>query len=147
MDKIKVIYYSTLGFISAMGSAIANGLGGWDTAIQTLCIIMALDYLTGIIGALFFKNSNKSESGAFNSKASIEGLFKKGLMLLIIYLCNLIDIYMQTNFLRNASIMFFIANDGLSIVENIGLMGVPLPTFIQNAFEVLKNKSENIEKE
>lgn len=143
MDKIKLTYYSVLAGLSALGTSITSYLGGWDTALQTLCIFMAIDYLTGIICALIWKKSPKSENGAFESKASIKGLFRKALILVIVFIGVTLDKYSNTNFIRDGIIMFFVANDGLSIVENLGLMGVPLPQFLKNMFEVLKNSADN----
>ncbi|MFV0351440.1 MAG: holin family protein [Oscillospiraceae bacterium] len=141
--NIKTIYYGGLSILAAIGAWIAAALGGWNAALQTMCIVMAVDYFTGIICALFFKSSTKSESGSFNSKASLIGLLKKGAMLFVVLLAYNLDNLAGTLFLREAVIFFFIGNDGLSIVENLGLMGVPLPSVIKNAFEVLKQKGDN----
>ena len=70
----KTIYIAALGGISVVGSIVANFLGGWDTGLQTLVIIMAIDYITGVLCALVWKKSPKSSDGAFESKASFKGL-------------------------------------------------------------------------
>lgn len=140
MNHVKAAYYGTLAGISAAGSVAASLLGGWDTALQTLCIMMAADYLTGIICALVWKKSPKSKDGAFESKASIKGLFRKaGILLAVLVACQL-DALSGTDFIRNSAILFFTANDGLSILENLGLMGLPVPQAVRNAFEVLRDK-------
>ena len=111
-------------------------------SLQTLCIIMALDYITGIACALIWKKSPKSANGAFESLASIKGLLRKGAMLAVVWVAFNVDKMAGTTFLRDAVIMFFIGNDGLSIVENLGVIGVPLPGLVKNAFEILKKKGE-----
>lgn len=143
--NIKTVYYGVLGALSIAGGVLAQLLGGWDTALQTLCIFMAADYLTGIACALVWKKSPKSADGTFESKASIKGLFRKmGMLLAVLIACRL-DLFMNTTVMRNTTILFFIANDGLSIVENLGIMGLPLPSIIKNAFAVLHSKAQSSE--
>ena len=138
----KTIYYTALGGASAVGAVIANSLGGWDTGLQTLVILMAVDYVTGVLCALVWKKSPKSTDGAFESNASFRGLIRKMVILLCVLVACRVDVYTGTDMARDAVILFFIANDGLSIVENLGIMGVPIPPAIQNAFAALKGKAE-----
>lgn len=138
----KTIYYTVLGGTSAVGAVIANALGGWDTGLQTLVILMAVDYVTGVLCALVWKKSPKSTDGAFESNASFQGLLRKMAILLCVLIACRVDAYTGTELARDAVILFFIANDGLSIVENLGIMGVPIPPAIQNAFAALKGKAE-----
>lgn len=138
----KTIYYTALGGASAVGAVIANALGGWDTGLQTLVALMAVDYVTGVLCALVWKKSPKSTDGAFESNASFQGLLRKMAILLCVLIACRVDVYTGTELARDAVILFFIANDGLSIVENLGIMGVPIPPAIQNAFAALKGKAE-----
>ncbi|MEG2769350.1 MAG: phage holin family protein [Oscillospiraceae bacterium] len=138
----KSIYYTALTVISAVGTTIAQIFGGWDTALQTLVIFMAVDYITGILCAIIWKRSPKTADGAFESKASIKGLFRKAAILFVVLIAYKLDILAGTTAVRTAVIMFFIANDGFSIIENLGVMGVPMPKVIKNAFELLKEKGE-----
>ena len=138
----KTIYYTALGGASAVGAVIANSLGGWDTGLQTLVILMAVDYVTGVLCALVWKKSPKSTNGTFESNASFRGLIRKMVILLCVLVACRVDVYTGTDMARDAVILFFIANDGLSIVENLGIMGVPIPPAIQNAFAALKGKAE-----
>ena len=78
----KTIYYTALGGASAVGAVIANSLGGWDTGLQTLVILMAVDYVTGVLCALVWKKSPKSTNGTFESNASFRGLLRKMAILL-----------------------------------------------------------------
>lgn len=89
-----------------------------------------------------FHNSGKSDSGALESRAGWKGLCRKGVTLLIVLVAAQLDRVIGTTFVRDAVIIAFIANETISIVENAGLMGVPIPSAITKAIEVLKNKSE-----
>ena len=124
------------------GSVIANLLGGWDTALQTILIFMAIDYVTGLVVAGVFKKSTKTDTGALESKAGWKGLCRKGMTLLIILVAAQLDKVTGTEVIRNAVIIGYIANEALSIIENAGLMGLPVPKFITNAIDILKKKSE-----
>lgn len=139
----KEIYYASLGGIAVVGTIIAEALGGWDTSLKVLIIFMAIDYLTGILCALVWKKSPKSESGAFESKASLKGLIRKCAVLILVYIGALLDELTEQTIVRTAVIIFFIANDGFSIIENLGIMGVPMPDVVKNAFELLQMKKED----
>ena len=136
----KEIYYASLGGIAVVGTIIAEALGGWDTSLKVLIIFMAIDYLTGILCALVWKKSPKSESGAFESKASLKGLIRKCAVLILVYIGALLDELTEQTIVRTAVIIFFIANDGFSIIENLGIMGVPMPDVVKNACELLQMK-------
>ena len=139
----KEIYYASLGGIAVVGTIIAEALGGWDTSLKVLIIFMAIDYLTGILCALVWKKSPKSESGAFESKASLKGLIRKCAVLILVYIGALLDELTEQTIVRTAVIIFFITNDGFSIIENLGIMGVPMPDVVKNAFELLQMKKED----
>jgi len=132
-----------LTVIGVAGSAITLLLGGWDTALQTLIIFMAIDYITGLMVAGVFHKSPKSENGALESKAGFKGLCRKGMVLLVVLIATRLDLVIGSNFIRNAVIIAYIANEVISIIENAGIMGVPIPSAISNAVEVLQKKSEN----
>ncbi len=128
--------------IGAVGGAIASVLGGWDTALQVFLIFMGADYLTGLILAGVFKKSDKSENGALESRAGWKGLCRKGLTLLIVLVAHMLDLLTGTAFIRDAVILFFVSNEALSIIENAGLMGVPIPKVLSDAIEVLNRKGD-----
>ncbi len=129
-------------WIGIMGSLVASLFGGWDAAMRTLVIFMAVDYITGLIVAGVFHRSPKSEGGALESRAGWKGLCRKGVTLLIVLVACRLDMVMGSNFLRDAVIIAFIANETISIIENAGLMGIPIPAVIVKAVEVLKKKAE-----
>lgn len=128
--------------IGMTGSFISTLLGGWDTGLATLCILMAVDYITGWIVAGVFKNSEKSESGGLSSTAGFKGLAKKGVMLLFVLMAYRLDLTVGSTYIRDAVIIAFIANEVISITENAGLMGIPIPAVIIKAIDVLKNDAQ-----
>jgi len=143
MDKARALYFSVLTACSAAGAVIAKALGGWDESLQVLITFMAVDYVLGIIIALVWKSSPKTEDGSFESNASLKGLFRKGGILAIVYMAVQIDILAgNSSYIRNTVILFFIANEGFSIIENLGIMGLPMPEVIRNAFAAIKKQSE-----
>ena len=109
----------------------------------TLMIFMGIDYLTGLIVAGVFHTSEKTENGTLESRAGWKGLCRKGVSLLIVLVACRLDVVMGSNFIRDAVVIAFIANETLSIIENAGLMGVPIPAMIVKAVEVLKKKAES----
>ena len=135
-----------LTFIGMVGSGIACLFGGWDAALVTLLIFMGIDYLTGLIVAGIFHNSEKTPNGTLESRAGWKGLCRKGVTLLIVLVACRLDLMIGSNFIRDAVVIAFVANETISIIENAGLMGVPIPAVIVKAIEVLRKKAESEEK-
>lgn len=133
---------ATLGLLALVGSAIVGALGGWDSALQTLVFCIGLDYLSGMVVAGVFKRSDKSGDGALDSRAGFKGLCKKGAELVLVLVGVRLDRLLGGDWARNAVILFLIGNEGLSILENLGLMGVPYPAFLQDALEVLRERGD-----
>ncbi len=123
-----------------VGAWIAALLGGWNSALGTLLIFMAADYITGLLVAGVVKKSEKTASGGLDSRIGWKGLCKKGVVLLFVLIAHRLDIVIGTDYIRNTVIIGFIANELISIVENAGLMGIPLPAPIKKAIEILQNK-------
>ena len=135
-----------LSLIGLIGGAIAALFGGWDTALQTLVIFMAIDYITGRVVAGVFHASPKTKTGALESKAGWKGLIRKGETLLIVLVACQLDAVIGGSFVRDAAIIGFSANEAISIVENAGLMGLPIPAAITKAIDILKQRAETPEK-
>ena len=133
---------SLCSLLGLIGSTIANFFGGWDAALTTLLIFMGIDYLTGLIVAGVFHKSSKTESGSLESRAGWKGLCRKGVTLLIVLVACRLDMIINSNFIRDAVVIAFVTNETISIIENAGLMGVPIPAVIVKAIEVLKKKSD-----
>lgn len=129
-----------------IGSGIASLFGGWSTGMNTLMICMAVDYISGLVVAGVFRTSNKTETGALESLAGWKGICRKGMTLLIVLIAHRIDLIIGTSYIRDAVIIGFITNELISIVENAGLMGIPLPAVLTKAIDVLQKKAE-VEKE
>lgn len=125
-----------------IGSGFASFFGGWSTGLNTLIIFMVIDYLSGLVVGGVFHKSTKTETGALESNAGFKGLCKKGMILLYVLVAYRLDLIIGTNYIRDAVIIGFAANEAISIVENAGLMGVPLPTVITKAIDVLVKKGD-----
>ena len=123
---------------ACVGAALSWAFGGWDAALAALVICMAVDYISGSIVALVFHNSTKTETGAYNSAYGLKGLCKKGLMLLFVMVGVQIDLLLGADYIRDAVCIGFCANEILSIVENLGLAGVPMPQAVTKALEQLQ---------
>lgn len=137
--KLKNTICTVAGVI---GSVVASLFGGWDSGIASLVIFMAIDFFSGLLVAGVFHRSTKTETGALESKAGFKGLCRKCMILLFVLVAYRMDLALGTNYIRDAVIIGFIANELISIVENAGLMGIPLPEVLTKAIEVLKRKAD-----
>ena len=126
--------------IGMVGAAVSTIFGGWSEALTTLLICMVIDYITGLVVAGVFHNSPKTSTGALESNAGLKGLFRKATMLIFVLIGHRLDLAVGTTYIRDAVCIAFIANEVISLVENAGLMGVPIPNVITNAIDVLKKK-------
>jgi len=129
-----------LAFIGMAGSMAANALGGWDAALQTLVVFMAMDFATGLMAAGIFKKSKGAENGALSSRKGFKGLARKCVQLFFVIIGHRLDTTLGTDFVRTAVIIAYTANETISIAENAGLMGMPLPIPIKKALDVLNEK-------
>lgn len=139
MTNIKTAVLAAIGTI---GGGIAALFGGWTSAMTTLIIFMVIDYATGIIVAGIFHRSGKSKSGALESRAGFKGLCRKGMILLILLVACRLDLMLGTGYIKDCVCIAFVVNETLSIIENAGLMGVPIPQVLIKAIDVLKAKEE-----
>lgn len=132
---------------AAVAGAVAGALGGCDGMLRVLLAFMLIDYVMGWIVAWMGK-SPKTEGGKLDSRVGFVGIARKGLMLLVVWVSVMLDgaaaeIGMaDTNLFRSLIICYYIANEGLSIVENLSLAGVPFPQWLRNALEQLKDRGE-----
>lgn len=132
-----------MAFIGAVGAMITTALGGWDNILQLLVITMVVDYLTGLMVAGIWKASPKSKNGALESRAGFKGLCRKGVILSLVLVAHYMDLAMGVQYVRDAMIIGFSANELLSIVENIGLMGIEYPQVLKTAIDALKKKGSD----
>ena len=130
---MKNVLCALLGFL---GSVAASAFG-WSAGLTTLVIFMAADYASGLIVAGIFHKSTKTNTGALESSTGWKGLCRKGMTLIFVMVAYRLDLVIGTNYIRDAVTIAFIANETISLVENAGLMGIPLPAVIQGIIEVL----------
>lgn len=128
--------------IGAVGSGIAALFGGWDTGLVSLLIFMGLDYVSGLVVAGVFHKSNKTDTGSLESKAGWKGLCRKCMTLVFVLVAYRLDLVIETNYIRDAVIIAFMANELISLVENAGLMGIPLPAVITKAIDILQKNQK-----
>lgn len=140
MEKI---WKNLTGVLFSAGTYLGYLLGGWDTALGIMFIFMGVDYLTGILAA-FRGSSDNTPGGGFSSRAAFVGITRKMVMLLIIMLASALDRLLGTQGVcRIASIGFYVANEGMSIVENAAKVGVPFPQALLRVLEALREKDKN----
>ena len=124
--------------IKMLGGAICTALtalfGGLDAVLAALLIFITLDYITGIIAAIV--------EGKLSSKVGFLGLLKKIVILMIVVVAHTIGQALGISEIRSLVIGFYIANEGLSILENAGRIGVPLPKKLMDVLEQLKSDNE-----
>lgn len=115
-----------------LATMIVYYLGGWDVALQILTLIVILDYVTGVCKAIYSKQ--------LNSEVGLKGIVKKLGYFIVVAVAVILDRVMgDTGAIRTLVIYFFVANEGLSIIENWGGMGLPLPQRLTDLLEQLKN--------
>lgn len=136
---MKTYFCLTAGVV---GSLIASLFGGWDTALQCLILFMAIDYISGLAVAGVFHRSPKTETGTLESRAGFKGLCRKTAVLCLVLMAHYLDLVIGADFVRDAVCIGFIVNEGLSILENVGLMGVSYPDVIRRALDVLSKRQE-----
>ena len=140
MENIVTIKTMLCTVVGCVGSLVARAFGGWDAGLITLVLFMAVDYITGLMVAGVFHASEKTESGGLESRAGWKGLCRKGVTLLIVLIAQRIDIVAGTSVVRDAVVIAYIVNETISITENAGLMGVPVPDRLMAAIDVLQGK-------
>ena len=128
--------------IGTIGSFLIKLVGGWDSLMQTLLIFMIIDYASGWTVAAVFQNSTKTQNGGLESKAGLKGLIKKCMILFLVVAMQCVDVALKCDYIRNAAIIGFAANELISIVENAKLMGIPMPKVVYKAIDVMNEKEK-----
>ena len=139
---MKKFIISAVGMI---GGLIASVYGGWTSSMTTLLIFMTVDFLSGMICAGVFRASNKTERGGLSSKVGFRGIGKKCMIMLFVLVGARLDIMLGVHYIRDAVCIAFIVNELLSIIENAGTMGLPVPKAIAGAIEVLQQRTDSEE--
>lgn len=130
------------GICAALG-VIAGLYGEWTATLTILAVMMAVDYITGWMVALAGK-SPKTEGGGLSSKVGFIGIAKKGFIMLIVLVATQLDkaIGNTSMVFQTATVFYYIANEGLSILENADLMGVPFPAFVRERLEAMREAKD-----
>lgn len=128
--------------LGTIGGFIASLFGGWSASLTTLLIFMLIDYATGLVVAGVFHKSPKTANGGIESNVGRKGLVRKFSVFLLILVGHRLDLTVGTAYIRDGACIAFIVNELISIVENVGLMGLPIPAAIKNAIEVLTHKND-----
>ncbi|WP_249901837.1 phage holin family protein [Paenibacillus sp. PK3_47] len=119
-------------------ASIAGLLGGWDKGLLVLIVLMCFDYATGVMGAFRTKT--------VSSDVMFWGGVRKAVVLFVVGLCSLMDDWVQPGapIFRTAAIYFYAGREGLSVVENLGVLGIPLPQAMKDfLLQLNEDKSKN----
>lgn len=144
MEKDNLVKTGFYGLVSLIGGGLGQLFGGFDTLFWALLTCSIIDYFSGGAVAIIFKKSTKTETGGAKSIVGFKGLVKKVFIYMLVVVAVQIDIVLNSNgFVRNAVIIGFMTNEILSIIENVGLMGINLPKPFVDAVDVLKKKSDS----
>ena len=129
---------------AGIAGAIAGLFGEWNTMLTILAVVMAIDYISGWIVAACGR-SPKTEGGGLSSKVGFVGIAKKAFIMLLILLATMLDraIGNGTSVFQSSLVLYYIANEGLSILENAALMGVKFPEKLKRALEAMREKEED----
>ena len=133
--------------LAAVAGAAAGWFGGWSPVMTILVTMMGVDYVSGVLAALAGR-SDKTEGGGLSSKAGFVGLAKKGFVMLIVLVATLLDRALGSDAMvfQTATAFYYIANEGLSILENADRMHIPVPAFIHDRLEQIRAGAEKGEK-
>lgn len=134
--------YGFCSIVGAIGSVFASFFGGWSAGLTTLIFFMAVDYFSGLAVAGIFHNSKKTDSGTLESRAGWKGLCRKCMTFVYVLIAYRLDLMIGTNYIRDAVVIAFVVNELISITENAGLMGLPLPDVIKKAIDILQSKGK-----
>lgn len=133
MDRLDVIFKA---IVAGAGATTGYLFGGWSTLLQVLLVFVIIDYLTGMLAS--------GIDGRLSSKVGFRGIAKKVMIFIIVAVAHMVDKAMggEMSMVMDATIFFYIANELLSITENAGKIGIPIPEKLLNAVEVLKGKEK-----
>ena len=130
-----------LAWISIVfGSAVTFAFGTWSESLTFLLVVMAIDYITGIAAAIY-------DGSGLDSRVGFWGLMKKGLILLVVLLSHRIDFLLGVDVAMGGAIAFYTVNELLSIVENYGRLGLPLPPQLREVIRKLRNRNDKSDPE
>ena len=122
-------------FLSVIGGLIVSALGGCDMLLIVLTAFVTFDYVSGVLLAI--------KQGKLNSRVGFFGLVKKGLIFVVVIVAHLLDQLTGLNAIRSITVLFYISNEGISILENLGKLDVKIPKKIKEVLEQLEDKDDD----
>jgi len=133
-----------LKILAAVAGAICGLFGEWNTMLTILVVAMTTDYISGWIVAWCGK-SPKTENGGLSSKIGFIGIAKKAFIMILVLLATLLDrvIGGDTAVFQSSLVLYYIANEGLSILENAALLGVKFPAKLKKALETMREQEDD----
>lgn len=138
MGGMDMAWDKVIKTVAAIGGAIGGAFGGWSVALTVMVTAMAVDYISGLAVAIAGKSA-KTEGGHLDSNVGWMGLMRKGIMMLVVLVAALLDRAIgDAHVIRDAAAWFYIANEGLSLLENTALLGVPYPPKLKKLLEQAK---------
>lgn len=139
--EMEATFKTIQALIAVIGGYLGFFIGGLDGLVIVLIVCIAIDYVTGVMCAVVDKK--------LSSKIGFKGICRKILIVLLVGIANMVDIYVikSGSMLRTAAIFFYISNEGISILENAGHLGLPIPTKIKDVLVQLHKKAEGEDKD
>ena len=125
-----------------LGGGLAFLFGPWTSDLTALTVCVAIDLMSGIALALLFHKSKKTPTGCYSSAYGFKGLCKKAMLLAVVAVGHQMDLVLSVDYIRTALCVGFLSNELISIAENSGLMGIPLPRVLTQALDALHSKEE-----
>lgn len=137
---LSTIWSNVVKGVVAISGFIMGKLGEWDMLMSVLVCCMGIDYILGVIVAMIGK-SGKTKGGGLSSNVGFKGILRKGVIMLMVLLASLVDVATGTdgNTFRTMACLFYITNEGISILENSALAGIPWPEKLKDALELMRN--------
>lgn len=134
MQNTNFLNYIKIGFL-VVGGFLGNILGGWDVALKVLIFLTVCDFITGVLASAYLKK--------LDSNIGYKGLIKKiSIYIMVAVAFQLDNLFGQTNVLRMAMIFFYIAVEGISVLENVGKVDLFVPSFIKDLLVQVREKAD-----
>ncbi|WP_226680624.1 phage holin family protein [Sutcliffiella horikoshii] len=131
MDKYNLIYLGSVSFVGSMASFL---YGGFSSLLMFLIMFVVVDYLTGIMAAYVEKR--------LSSRVGFKGIAQKVFIFALVSIAHVLDIILGTNLIKDVTILFYLVNEFISIMENASRLGVPIPNILKKVIDAIKKKAD-----
>ncbi|MGD6774042.1 phage holin family protein [Sutcliffiella horikoshii] len=132
MDKYNLIYLGSVSFVGSMASFL---YGGFSSLLLFLIIFVVVDYLTGIMAAYVEKR--------LSSRVGFKGIAQKVFIFALVSIAHVLDIILGANLIKDVTILFYLVNEFISIMENASRIGVPIPNILKKVIDAIKKKADS----